>query len=139
MNALRRPEVVVLFAAVLVAIGWVVYDSSRRTHFGPGDQAVRQIEITKVQVTQDGTHRRLRVELVAVNPGSTPLEMRPPAVRLLDASGAQVPEFFQPGVFPPALPPATKAASWLEYWLTENQLAAPLRLEIDGQQVAVKL
>jgi hypothetical protein len=137
MNALRRPEVIVLLVLVFAGIAWVIHDVSSRRVPDHDHDSRRKIEITSIEVIPDGAHRRLRIELVASNTASTPIEMAPPAVRLLDATGTAVPEFFQPGMFAPSLPPATEAASWLEYWLTESQLAGPLQLEIDGQQIAV--
>ncbi|MGI8602695.1 MAG: hypothetical protein ACR2OZ_06800 [Verrucomicrobiales bacterium] len=139
MNALRRPEVITLMVLVLAGVGWVVVDSLRKPG-RPGERGRdHRIEITKVAVMPEGRHQRLRLELTGFNSSATPMEMRPPTVRLLDSSGKAIPEFFQPGAFPPPLPPQIKSATWLEFWLREDQSRHPLFLEVAGRQLPVPI
>jgi hypothetical protein len=138
MNALKRPEVIVLLALVLAGLGWVALDLGKKWPAGR-PAGGHEIEITKVESFPEGLHRRLRLEVTGINAGAVPLEFRAPTVRLLDANGATIPEFFQPGVFPPALPPGVKATTAVEFWLPEAQADGALELEIDGRRWPVRL
>src|SRR5690606_2275962 len=95
------------------------------------------LTITGAHVQPEGDHRRVRVEFTATHHEPAPLSARPPHVRLLGATGDELPAFFVPGEFPPDLPSGTPAASWFEGWLTPAQAAAPLTLEVAGQKAAV--
>lgn len=139
----RRPEIAVLLAVVLAGLVWVAVDQRARHHdqddlSGQNAGAVaRELKITQVRVLPDGSHRRLRLEFTARHEASAPIEVRSPGVRLLDAAGAEVPVFFAPGDFPPALAPGATSASWIEFWLTEPQAAGPLTLEVAGRRTRV--
>jgi hypothetical protein len=133
MNALRRPEVIVLLALVVAGMGWVIFDQSRKWRKDSLSRG-HEIEFTKVESIPDGSARRLRIEVTGVNAGDAPLEFHAPTVRLLDASGSVVPEFFQPGVFPPALPPKVKASTTIEFWIAESQAGGLFELEVDGRR-----
>lgn len=145
MSLLRRPEIAVLLAVVLAGLVWVAVDQRAR-HHGHGDASgqdagagagVRELQITRVRVLPDGSHRRMRLDFTARHEASAPVEVRSPHVRLLDSTEAEVPAFFAPGEFPPTLAPGATAASWIEFWLTESQAAGPLTFEVAGRRIRV--
>jgi len=145
MSPHRRPEIWLLIGLVAAGLTWVALDQRRATHEPPPEapdtssSTVRDLRITRTQRTPDGAHIRLRIEFTARHGAPHPIDVRSPQVRLLDASGAEVPAFFEPGSFPPSLPPNMTAASWIEFWLTESQAASPLELVVAGRRTAVTL
>ena len=136
MKALRRPEVIALLVLVLAGLGWVAW--TRRPEAGTTAAPVSDLTILRAVATPDGTHRRLRIEFSLRHSLPHPLEVKPPQVRLLDSTGAVVPEFFHPGEFPPALPPGASSASWAEFWVSADQATRHLTLEVMGARVEVK-
>lgn len=141
MNLLRRPEVCLLLAAVVAGLVWVAVTQWRPS--GPdipsrGTGNVDDLQVTRALWSTDGSHHRLRVEFIANHRSPGAIEVQPPAVRLMDAANADVPVFFSPGSFPPALPPGTPAASWIEFWLTDAQARGPLTFELGGRQVPIQ-
>jgi len=140
-----RPEVWVLLALVAAGLVWVAADQRPKARSNSGSEAadagmgagVQDLRLYRTAMVPDGAHRRLRIEFTARHGAAEPLDVRPPAARLLDASGAELPPFFAPGAFPPALPPGTTAASWMEYWLTPAQAEGPLTFQLAGAQIPV--
>ncbi|MFN0128315.1 MAG: hypothetical protein ACKV19_16705 [Verrucomicrobiales bacterium] len=143
MNPLRRPELWLLLVLVAAGLVWVaVTQSGSRSpesfsRSADGSGMVDDLQVTRTQWTPDGTHRRLRVEFTAENRTTEALDVAPPSVRLLDAAGAEVPLFFVPGAFPPALAPGTRSASWIEFWLTEHQARDSMTLVVEGRRVLI--
>jgi len=138
MNFWRRPEIWILAVLIAGGLGWVVH--SQRAHRRSAEvtgTGLRDVHVIQATLSREGTHQRLRVEFTARHDAAEPLEVASPAVRLLDATGAEMPPFFAPGAFPPALAPGAPAASWMEFWLTDSQARAPLSLEVAGQRVPV--
>lgn len=143
MNPLRRPELWLLLVLVMAGLTWVAVTQSRSRSpetsglSAGGSGMVDDLEITRTQWTPDGTHRRLRVEFTAENRAAEALDVSPPTVRLLDASGAEIPVFFVPGAFPPALAPGTRSASWIEFWLTDPQARSSMTFIVHGRRVSI--
>lgn len=143
MTLLRRPEVCVLLAIVLAGLVWVALDQrSRGSGSTPASDTnpatrVLDLRISRAEMVADGSHRRLLIDFSARHEAADSLEVRSPTVRLLDAADSEVPSFFVPGAFPPALPPGPVAASWMEFWLTEAQAAGPLTLDLAGHRIRV--
>lgn len=139
MSVWRRVEVWGLMALVAAGLIWVASSHWRmgREDAGDGNSVIRQLQLTRAQVTPHASHCQLRVEFTASNTGPTAFEVRPPGVRLLDASGGDLPLFFAPGAFPPALAPGQTGASWCEFWLTAAQAVGPLTLEVGGRRTKV--
>ena len=143
MSLFRRAEVWGLLALVLAGLAWVGVDQWRRRPDLSGDgstraaSAVHDLRITRATLAPHGRHRRLRVEFTARHDQSAPLAVAPPTVRLLDPAHREIPVFFAPGDFPPALPPGPAAASWIEFWLTEAQASEPLTFEVGGNRISV--
>jgi hypothetical protein len=143
MRLFRRAEVWGLLALVLAGLAWVSIDQWRQrsgstsTTSGRPGAIVHDLRITRAALTPHGSHFQLRIEFTARHEQAAPLEVGPPAVRLFDAAGREMPVFFAPGAFPTALPPGAVAASWIEFWLTNAQAASPLTLEVGGCQTSV--
>lgn len=144
MNVLRRVEVWGLLVLVAAGLIWVAVDHKRRQG-GDGDagadgpSAIRNLRVTHTRITPHAAHRQLRIEFTATNTGPEPFETRAPGVRLIDAAGNELPHFFAPGAFPPALAPGAAGASWGEFWLTAAQVAGPLTLEVGGRRTEVRV
>lgn len=137
MSVGKRPEVLVLLVLVLAGLGWVAWHQGGASWEQNPSQTSSQLKITGTRVLPEGTHRRVRIEFTLKHPGPTPLSALPPHVKLRDDQGRELPAFFAPGEFPPDLPADREAASWFEGWLTAEQAAGPLVLEVAGQRVPV--
>ena len=87
---------------------------------------------------RDHGNARLDIDVRLTNPNARRLLLVAPAVRLLNAKGAEVPAFILPVEPPPELPPSTEATAKLRFWLEQEDLAGKLTLELVGTTLEVK-
>lgn len=89
-------------------------------------------------IERDHGNARLDIDVRLTNPNARRLLLVPPAVRLLNAKGTEVPAFILPVEPPPELPPSTEATAKLRFWLEQEDLAGKLTLELVGTTLEVK-
>jgi hypothetical protein len=89
-------------------------------------------------IERDHGNARLDIDVRLTNPNARRLLLVAPAVRLLNAKGAEVPAFILPVEPPPELPPSTEATAKLRFWLEQEDLAGKLTLELVGTTLEVK-
>lgn len=87
---------------------------------------------------RDHGNARLDIDVRLTNPNARRLLLVAPAVRLINAKGAEVPAFILPVEPPPELPPSTEATAKLRFWLEQEDLAGKLTLELVGTTLEVK-
>lgn len=97
-----------------------------------------RLEVRGCTLERDFGNARLDLVVHLTNKRASKLLLINPAVRLLNAKGAEVPAFVLPVEPPPELPPQTTADVLLRFWLEKDDLAGKLTLEVDGERAEVK-
>ncbi len=100
--------------------------------------AAGPVKVTAVQRHAEAGHILLEITFSAENPGAAVVEIASPAVRLLAADGREIPHFFAPGRFHPALAAKAATQSQADFWAEESQAGGALNLEVLGTRVPVK-
>lgn len=144
MSFLKRFEVWLLLILAAGAAAFVLLQSGAPDEDGPlvtdTTPALAKKEPTILGLTLERDHgnARLDIDVRLTNPNARRLLLVPPAVRLLNAKGAEVPAFILPVEPPPELPPSTEATAKLRFWLEQEDLAGKLTLELVGTPLEVK-
>lgn len=94
--------------------------------------------IRALTAERSGDHLHLTVTVLAKNPGSAPLLLAPPAVRLWIGRDKTAAPFIAPGLEPAAIAPGVESEGTTHWWLTGADLSGPLELEIGGARQTVK-
>ena len=145
----RRPEIWILLLIVAAALVWVFggfggfggdpeNPSDPEQAFtsidpvGPVD-AETPVRLGKRTLIRDVGNARLEIEATILNAGATDLALRPPQLRLLTASGEEVPPFTLPFAQPPTLKPGEEESVVLRYWLEATHLNGALHLHLENQ------
>lgn len=146
MKWYQRVEVWLLFLLAAAAIVYVSMQGPAQPDFNtginPGDEAgtaaPARLKIHRCVLVRDHGNARLDIEARVTNPTEARLAMQPPAVRLEGLDGREIPPFFLPFNPPPELPPGGTQDVQLRYWLENGDLAGPLTLHVQEEQVPVK-
>ena len=146
MKSLLRIEV--LFLLVLAAAGgaWILFshkpsplDEARpavaRLSQDPGDGSTL---IRSCHLERDVGNARLDIELRVTNSHSKKLLLAPPAMRLINAKGDDVPAYFLPTEPPPELPAKSTSEVKMRFWLEADDVKGALVMEVDGQRFDIK-
>ena len=139
----KRVEVLLLLVLSIGVAAWVL-SSKPPQEDAEWDKpieeptAATEDKIHRCVIERDHGHARLDIELRIFNIGTQRLGMRPPQVRLLNGSGAEVPPFFLPFEAQPVVPPGNTQDARLRYWVTKADLVGPLTLEVQGKKIEVK-
>jgi hypothetical protein len=94
--------------------------------------------LLSLTIERDHGNARVDIDVRLTNPNARRLLLVPPAVRLLNAKGAEVPAFILPVEPAPELPPSTEATAKLRFWLEQEDLNGKLTLELVGTTLEVK-
>ena len=131
----------VLAAGATVFVFMTSRDSTERepvvTNAQPAKPEAR-LEVRGCTLVRDFGNARLDLKVHLTNRRVSKLLLINPAVRLLNAKGAEVPAFVLPVEPPPELPPQTTADVLLRFWLEKEDLQGKLMLEVDGERADVK-
>jgi hypothetical protein len=146
----------VLFLLVLAAAGgvWVLFsdkpnmpdvdkpkvvatsdDPGKGTSDDPGKGTTL---VRRCRLERDFGNARLDVDLRVTNPHTKQLLLAPPALRLINAKGEDVPAYFLPTEPPPELPAKSTSEVKMRFWLEALDVKGPLVLEVDGQRFDIK-
>lgn len=144
MKVFQRIEVwvlLVLAAGATIFVFMTSQDSGEREPAVSNAQPAKpdaRLEVRGCTLERDFGNARLDLKVHLTNKRASRLLLINPAVRLLNAKGAEVPAFVLPVEPPPELPPQTTADVLLRFWLEKEDLAGNLTLEVDGERVEVK-
>ena len=144
MKVFQRIEVWVLLVLAAGATAFVFItsrDSGGREPAVANPQPAKpeaRLEVRGGTLVRDFGNARLDLKVHLTNRRASKLLLIEPAVRLLNAKGAEVPAFVLPVEPPPELPPQTTADVLLRFWLEKEDLAGKLTLEVDGESAEVK-
>lgn len=146
MKWYQRVEVWVLFLLATGAIVYVSMQAPSQPHFDTGLEAgdvaggtaPSRLKIHRCVLVRDHGNARLDIEARVTNQAEVRLAMQPPAVRLEGPEGREIPPFFLPFNPPPELSPGGTQDVQLRYWLEKGDLAGPLTLHVQEEQVPVK-
>ncbi|RBP39705.1 hypothetical protein DES53_109132 [Roseimicrobium gellanilyticum] len=149
MNLFKRVELWVLLAIVVGGLVWVFTSGPSEEEEGDtppprktgtvvkGDPG-KPLQVHRAVVERDFGNARLDIEARIQNSGSEKLVLQPPQVRLLTASGREIPGYFLPFEPQPEIAPGTTQDVQLRYWLEKKDLQDGLSLEVSGNKAAVK-
>ncbi len=143
MKIFQRFEVWVLLLLAAGAGAFVLITSKDDgpepliTNAGPATPEAK-LQVKKCTVTRDFGNARLDIAVRMTNAQSKKLLLVAPAVRLINAKGAEVPPFILPVEPPPELPPQTTADALLRFWAEKEDLQGALTLQIQDQKIEVK-
>lgn len=150
MNLFKRVELWVLLAIVVGGLAWVftsgpgeeedAADESRPRKTGTvvkGDPG-KPLQVHRAVVERDYGNARLDIEARIQNSGTEKLVLQPPQVRLLTASGREIPGYFLPFEPQPEIAPGTTQDVQLRYWVEKKDLQEGLILEVGSHKTQVK-
>jgi hypothetical protein len=141
MQLLKRIELWILLAAVLAGL-YFVFGSSHQDGDSsvdpPTASAEAPLQIHRCVLARDYSNAQLDIELRVRNDSAETLVLQPPAARLLNAKGREVPGFFLPFQPQPEVPAKSAQDVELRFWLDAGDLDGALQLDVKGQSVAVK-
>ncbi len=144
MSLFKRIEVWIL---LLLAAGSGLFVIWQDRHAGdrkepltdqrPAGDSTR-LTVLECALERDFGNARLDLRVRLTNRQSRRLLLTPPAVRLMDGAGSDIPAFILPVEKPPELAPQTEATAMLRFWLEKSHLQGPLTLEVNGERATVK-
>ncbi|MDB6003271.1 MAG: hypothetical protein JWR15_258 [Prosthecobacter sp.] len=140
MRIFQRFEVWLLLIAGGIAIWWSFSPGPTPAEKGPVAEmnADSPLQLRRCTLQRDFGNARLDVEVRYKNTSPRPLSMQAPDVRLVNATGKEVPPFILPVERPPSVEAQTTGDIRLRFWLEKADLAGSLTLEIRGQKLEVK-
>ncbi len=138
----QRPEVWILLLGCVLAVGWVLMDSSGDSGLGPAVgppvTAEEPLRLYRVTLERDYGNARLDIEFRYQNASPRPITLQPPDAKLITSAGAEVPPFILAVSPAPVVAAGTTQDVRLRYWLEEDHLKEGLTLQIRDASVLVK-
>ncbi len=140
MRLFQRFEVWLLLIAGGIAVWWSFQSDAPGEEAGPVAEmnADAPLQLRRCTLERDFGNARLDLEVRYKNTSQRPLFMQPPDVRLINATGQDVPPFILPVERPASVEAQTTSDIRLRFWLEKADLTGPLTLEIRGQKLEVK-
>lgn len=144
MNVFKRIEVWILLLLVVGVVLWVLLSNGNSEDGGgagtsiASDGASSANAVSQRALTRDYGNAKLVLDFHFENHSSEPMLVAPPAVRLLDATGADIPPFFLPFTEHTEVAPGRREKVTQAYWLEAADLEGELWLEISGERLPVK-
>jgi len=140
MHLFKRFEVWLLLIASGIAVWWSFQSNTAPAEDGPLTEMKTDapLQLRRCTLERDFGNARLDLEVRYKNSSPRPLHMQPPDVRLINATGKEVPPFILPVERPASIEAQTTSDIRLRFWLEKADLAGPLTLEIRGQKLEVK-
>lgn len=144
MNSLKRFELWVLAAVLLVGTVWVLTsrhpaedEPASATSTASGTSAAPLV-LHQCVLERDYGNARLHIELRIKNDEEEKLSCLPPKVRLLTTQGREVPSFFLAFNKPPEVPGKSAQDVELVYWLEAADLGGGLTLMVRDEKLPIK-
>ncbi len=138
----QRPEVWILLLGCVVAVVWVLVDTSGEEDFGIDlKQPVTEEEplvLYRVTLERDYGNARLDIEFRYQNASPRPLTLQPPDAVLVTSEGEEVPPFILATSPAPTVSAETTQDVRLRYWLEESHLTGELTLRVRDAEMVVK-
>ena len=143
MKLLKRIEVRLLLALLIVGLGVLVYKKWGGRSFGtqPGDAP---FQVTKVELRRDHGFGVLSLTIDFDNREGTQdiatgsNEATENVARLVTGAGRSPDLFFLAGDFPPVFKAGERSTGTVKYWIERADLESALYFEAGGKRAAVK-